>query len=121
MKRLTDNKIAYCIENNCFMEGSPNEFRSSLSKEPTFEELYVKLNKYEQLEEELGCPLEILISALKRGIYVDNLNGIPERLIVDLNNFLSFTVWNKKTYCKEGYVELKDYKKTWWLEEDKSE
>lgn len=83
--------------------------------------IYNKLGKLEDVEEELGCSIEIVIRALKNGIYVDNLNGIPEHLIVDLNNYLSFNAWNTKTYRKEGYIDLKDYGKTWWLKKDRSE
>ena len=77
-----------------------------------------KLGKLEDIEEELGCPLEVIIEATKNGIILNN---------------------NKIYDCKPSYYEkvngwtfvcciggeaqvgfaLKDYQKTWWLKGEK--
>lgn len=74
---------------------------------------------YLNLEEELGCSLEIVGKALKYGIFIKNIDG-------DMINFKC-----RLTYKNEelgwyfniinGYVMVKDYKTTWFLKEDKSE
>lgn len=73
--------------------------------------------KYKQLEEQLGIDLLILFKALNNGVYYRNAQkeicfAKPKSLA--LTN-LSLRV-NYSTYKW-----LYDYKKTWWLKEDKSE
>ena len=83
-----------------------------------------KLGKLEDLEEELGCPLEVVFKVLKDGIILEN-----EKLY---NCSLSFHKQQK--YSNEDYilicyengesvvgVSVKQYKKTWWLEGEKNE
>lgn len=76
--------------------------------------------KYKQLEEQLGCPLEVRERALTNGIYIKNIDG-------DMVNFKVMLVYKNKELgyyfriVNDGVVLLKDYKKTWFLKEDKSE
>ena len=78
--------------------------------------------KYKDLEEELGIDLITLFKALKNGIYVD-LNGFVKLIAI---NDLSLKFYIKRWYLGfyhslnggTFYVDLKDYKKTWWLKED---
>lgn len=115
MKRLTDNNVAYCIENNCYMETSIDEVREATSNAPTMEALYIKLNKYEKLEQELGCPLDVLFEALKQGIYdktgfhYDSICLIEDKIYA-----CPLDIWEESWY-------LVDYGKTWWLKENKEE
>lgn len=118
MERLTDNDLAFCIENDCFMEVSMDELREKLSKEPTYEELYAKLNKYEQLEQELGCPLDVREQAFKKGFYDINGNYFTCEHYVP---FLKQMHTNGIMRGEEKRFKLEDYKKTWWLKKDKSE
>lgn len=77
------------------------------------------LAKYRDLEKQLGCPLEVIIKALTNGIYIKNIYD-------EMTNFKC-----RLTYKNEelgwyfniinGYVMVKDYKKTWWLRETKEE
>ena len=100
------------------------------------EELVRKLGKLEDLEEELGCPIEVIAKALKNGIYTyyDCLTGtLPfdsdyefedefwhcENIYFGVNPFGNITLMFG--YKKEDHLELSDYKKTWWLRKDKSE
>ena len=118
MKKLTNNDVAYCIENDCFMEMSIDEVRSELSKAPTTQDLYVKLNKYEQLEQELGCPLDVYVKLHKIAkIYDEKGNPLKIKQIIDENIVIS----TKKEINGYKLIPLNCYKKTWWLKEDRSE
>lgn len=89
-----------------------------------------KYNEYKNLEEqEIGCPLDVLFKALKNGIYkymwFDKDNPVFrhfDELTTD-GEFLFYEYLNHDTYGQDeiGDVYLKDYKKTWWLKEDRSE
>ena len=73
-----------------------------------------KLGKLEDLEEQLGYPLEVVFEAIKNGIY--DKKGFHYTVILDLD-FL-------RAYPLDLFDEkwqLSDYQKTWWLKEDKSE
>lgn len=82
--------------------------------------IYNKLGKLEDLEEELGCPLEVVFKSLKNGIYLEERKSISTEICYHALECEFVIEWykNKEDY---GYELLKDYKKTWWLKEDKSE
>lgn len=74
--------------------------------------------KYKQLEEQIGCPLEVVFKAIYSGIYYIYSNGniVLERSF-KLNHYSSgWCLIKPKLNFK-----LEDYKKTWWLKRDKSE
>lgn len=74
--------------------------------------------KYKQLEEQIGCPLEVVFKAIYSGIYYIYPNGniVLERSF-KLNHYSSgWCLIKPKLNFK-----LEDYKKTWWLKRDKSE
>lgn len=75
------------------------------------------VGRLEDLEEQIGCPFEVLFRALKDGIYHNEKFEHPI-LILDEDSFKenSFNLMVVGTI-----VYLKEYKKTWWLKEDKSE
>lgn len=95
------------------------------------EEMYDKLFELENIEESLGCPLEVVFKAMKPmiaeggGIYIER----------DYDGYIRFGKWSVYSLintengygfipCFENESQiryLKDYKKTWWLKEDKSE
>ena len=85
--------------------------------------IYNKLFDIENLEEELGIDLITLFKALKNGIYVD-LNGFVKLIAI---NDLSLKFYIKRWYLGfyhslnggTFYVDLKDFKKTWWLDKPK--
>lgn len=85
------------------------------------EERLIKLGKLEDIEEELGCPLEVVFKALKEGIYcVDYDNQIIRKFQAPL----CFNSTSKQFYWSGnniGYPDLKDYQKTWWLKGEKYE
>ena len=78
-----------------------------------------KLGRLEDLEEQLGCPLEVVFKALINGIYIKNIYG-------EMINFKCRITYKNEELgwyfnIINGYVMVKDYKKTWWLKKDKSE
>ena len=86
---------------------------------------YDKLGKLEDLEEQLGCPLEVVFKALMNGIYTKEseldeelelfeVRGIEKKGVSVISKFCSYAE------C-DFTCEYKDYKKTWWLREDESE
>jgi len=80
---------------------------------------YNKLIKLENLDEQLGCPLEVVFKALKDGIFIENIYGE----IINFKCRLAYKNEELGWYFNiiNGYVMVKDYKKTWWLRKDKSE
>ena len=100
-----------------------------------------KLGRLEDIEEELGCPLEVVFEALSKGIeyeieistYHAVGDTIPTKRLAKrkniqeiklkkyINKFVFFVPYD---YSRSGIVindiiYLKDYKKTWWLKGDK--
>ena len=76
-----------------------------------------KLGKLEDLEEQLGCPLEVYVTATRSGIYY-SIAGVMKHCYVDVIDA------NKIIFAMKGtniWFELKNYKKTWWLKKDRSE
>lgn len=80
-----------------------------------------KLGRFEDLEEQLGCPLEVVLEALKNGIYcVDNDNQVIRKFKAPL----CFNSTSKEFYWSGniiGYPDLKDYGKTWFLKGEKND
>lgn len=79
-----------------------------------------KLGELEDIEEEIGCPIEVVFKALKNGIYLEESKSITTSIYYHIleNEFVIEWYKSKEDY---GYELLKDYKKTWWLREDKTE
>ena len=81
-----------------------------------------KLGKLEDIEEELGCPLEVVFRALKDGIIYEKENKyvlIPNLIFAQLLNedvgdyhFINYDLPNLENNL---IVKLSDYRKTWWL------
>ena len=95
-----------------------------------------KLGKLEDLEEELGYSLEFIFKVLKSPkIYIEGMNVNSEyddrfKFNAKTNQYIinPYAIDGKKPEFlfvdrwAYGYdLRMKDYKKTWWLKEDKSE
>ena len=95
-----------------------------------------KLGKLEDLEEELGYSLEFIFKVLKSPkIYIEGMNVRSEyddrfKFNAKTNQYIinPYAIDGKKTEFlfvdrwAYGYdLRMKDYKKTWWLKEDRSE
>lgn len=79
-----------------------------------------KLGRLEDIEEELGCPLEVVFKALKDGI-IDFENN--EHRYIHLRNngkyVLPSNCWIFHTFHFSYVFKLSDYQKTWWLKGEK--
>ena len=100
--------------------------------------IYNKLGKLEDIETELGCPLEVVFKAIEDGIVIigdlkENgditlwSNTKPEIYIGEKHDFEEPRLIKYNDWCfscesgsYSGCVSLKDYDKTWWLKEDRS-
>ena len=80
------------------------------------------LKKYKSIEQELGCPLDIIFKAIKQGkiwwheqwckifivaVYEDSTRPYIEVICKDYN------------YHRLAFID--EYKKSWWLKKDRSE
>jgi len=76
-------------------------------------------SKCHNLEEQLGCPLEVVIKALKNEIYTLDLprEDLTKQVGLKLSNRENEWYLSNEKMC----VNLKDYKTLFWLKEDKSE
>lgn len=92
------------------------------------QELCVKLNKYEQLEKRIGCPLEVRCAVVPDsfiytfGTSMENQDVVTQRHVVAISKE-GFTIMYAAATGKERKMELswKAYKKTWWLKENREE
>ncbi len=106
---------------------SYNEFVISLGYEYCFGEgddaMYRKLKSLEDIEEELGCTLEVVFKALKNGqVIYKHIVGLENpkttlesHKIVEISfDGTNYGLWiYGNGYGEEFYVYTKDYGKTW--------
>lgn len=103
MKRLTKrNKSYYTLYDEEITDGSIGNW-------------YEKLSMLEDIEEELGCSLDVLFKALNDGIWYQDRNKL---LYEPLPAFRECCIYVSDF---DTYVSPSDYKKTWWLKETKEE
>lgn len=117
-----------------------NNIKNNVDIIATLLALKIKIEQFENLEEQLGCPLEVVFKAIEDGIVI----------IGDINEYAEITLWldtkpttaligEKRDFeeprlikynewcfsCNSGSysgcVALKDYQKNWWLKGDMRE
>lgn len=84
----------------------------------TFKSLEEELeyaDKCHNLEEQLGCPLEVVVKALKQD-YIYTKNGKHSRIEFGTYGFEWCICYGLRTQ-----IRVADYKKNWWLRKDMSE
>lgn len=102
--RLTDSKVVRNLNKVNYLERNKAQER------------YIKLGFLEDIEEYLGCSLDVVFSALQNNIVSDdfnpnNIKTIYFRLKPEQNSYLLvIDNQNKKTLLR-----VKDYGKTWGL------
>ena len=134
MKRLTLEEIEEIIEVGGGRGVGKNILipNGRLVQKNLFSRALAEVIEYQKLEQELGCPIEVLIKAIKDGIWFINKDDKVEQIDEELcfNTKVSsgkFVISNYGYHCKneEKYkldeIYLEDYGKTWWLREDQSE
>lgn len=78
------------------------------------ENLVKDIEKYWKLEQELGCPLEVVFKALKDGkIYFED-GTYSTDFVLQKTPAWAFAIYDNIINNKEIVI-IKDYQKTWWL------
>lgn len=101
-------------------ENEPNRYAHSEEYDKLYNELDRKTFVVDCLEKRIGCSLEVILAALEKGIYNEYYCYIPPYRLREVDIFTRENFY----YDDEtnGFtVKLSDYKKTWWLKEDRSE
>lgn len=93
---------------------------------PNTDVLKYKLGKLEDIEEEIGCPLEVVFKALKNGAYLEIIgNKVSDNDMVYHKNISinssEIILQRTNDSCVLIHKKLTDYKKTWWLSKTKEE
>ena len=119
-------KLTYFLEDKPKELNTIDTIKQALLKA---QELEKENAEYKQLEEEIGCPLEVFLKALGKGFYCPkNLGG--KEFVLSSNNYQTqkfknindeWTISLIDSNVVVASIHLKDYKKTWWLRKDKSE
>lgn len=121
MSRLTSKRLADANRNGYFIEMK----RGVNIKSPSIEQLYEKLAKYENIEEEVigGCPLEVAFSLLDKEIIVNIYDKTYPCIVLDIRkdgDIICIRYFNKVL----GYDEiepLSNYGKTFWIVDKEKE
>lgn len=120
MDRLTIEQLEYYRNTYDKYEGiESNEFDNICNE----------LIEYKNLEEQLGCPLEVVFKVLKdRQVIFKHIVGLENPKITLKAHKIAGLSFDGKNYGlwlydngygdDEFYVYTKDYKNTWWLKED---
>ena len=79
-----------------------------------------------KVEGQLGCPLDVLFKAITYGIAYELKNGLiesePHISLTECGyGYILCSGSSTRKVIENGEFQTKDYKKTWWLKEDKSE
>lgn len=100
------------------------------------QDLLTKSNTYDKLSTTLGCPLDVVATALKEGIIDDcDILYRPIEISLGVQLYKGTLVFVFKNFDQQEAVMcanlglsyfpnfwlLKDYQKTWWLKSDRSE
>lgn len=127
MSRLTE-KVNY---GSSWVEDSietDDYIPSNNSSDNTTGKCIDKLGKLEDLEEQLGCPLEVRCKVVPNtniytfGTSMETMNVICRRQVITISNegvYISYKTASGKE--RDMALPWSAYKKTWWLKEDKSE
>lgn len=82
-----------------------------------------KLGKLEDIEDELGCPLDVVFRAIKCGIEFEHKITNQKLISKYIRIFYSQNEWKIRAYIEKytNYFDrdLKDYQKTWWVKGEK--
>lgn len=80
-----------------------------------------KLGRLEDLEEENGCPLEALVKFSKQSIVYTKYGVHKEEIVFIDFRLKRIYITNNRNINDVYTLYFDDYKKTWWLKEDRSE
>ena len=80
-----------------------------------------KLGELEDLEEQIGCPLEVVFKALQNGVYYEDVANRMTHIGVGLDTANYECEYLLREYDNVIRFLPRNYKRTWWLRKDKSE
>ena len=92
------------------------------------EKVYNKLGKLEDLEEEIGCPLDIRCKVVPDsyiytfGTSMENQDIVTRRKVITISKegiYISYATVSGKE--RDMTLSWEAYQKTWWLKQDRSE
>lgn len=117
-QELIDSKYLFSYVDN---SKNPNPAQNPIR----LSNAYDKLGKLEDLEEQLGCPLDLVlipyfISGLKKVWYHNQWCDVV-RVVAYEEATTPYMEVRCKDYDYLKFIPLTNYKKTFWLKEDKSE
>ena len=132
MKRLTkDNYTDDVFEKQKELIQVDKHTRVNYSQANYNDDLWKAVKEKEDLEEQLGCPLEVVFKALKQQIYSTHPKTKKLCLIICPTFYFASNQWligchsmewNAEEMCCDSWDCFpKDYKKTWWLKENREE
>lgn len=119
MNRLTKKvlELDNCYTTNCVTQIPDLIFGVTYTGTPI-----IKLGKLEDIEEELGCPLEVLWKIRNQEfVYVDGIGKCKVVAIhIEPRTITNIEYYNRMTKDTR-LLFVSDYKEEFWLKEDKSE
>lgn len=123
MSRLTSKKLSSTLGTGLFTTYNKEEFDTY--SRVAAEDIYKKLAKLEDIEDEIGLNLGVLFKALKCGIWYKNEYGQIIKCCVDLiNSYLSPNNNTLTGLCLAGdnhYFYFDAYNKAWALTKEELE
>lgn len=132
------DQIEWC--EGCVIDRDKNNNPICVRDYVNFDNAKEWLNMFIQIEQELGCPLEVVFKAIEDGIVIVGdlkQNGdmtlwldkkplialVGEKRDFEEPRLIKYNDWcfSCESGSYSGCVSLKDYGKTWWLKGDKGE
>ena len=113
MERLTKKELANSIKTDTYIEYNKAQYKEMIK--PTYEELYLKVNAIEEIQEELGIPLEVLFKALRYGRW--DWQKVEKHYVFDNN----ITLHYNGVCWIIGHHKTDMYGKTWALTREELE
>lgn len=107
-------------------ENEPNRYAHSEEYDKLYDELDSKTLVIDELEGNLGCPLDVLGKIILQKYFFDIYGNKRDTDIGYVKGrediVLNLDEWKDKFWVgKDTVIYLNGYKKTWWLKADRSE
>ena len=121
------NRLTYKLDEPVKIKHSNYEYHKILKRNPetiSNDMIFNKLGKLEDIEEEFGCPLDIIFKALKyrKLVHIHIVNSEKNEITLEIYKILGlmFDGENYVLYIYKNndvtYVYTKDYGKTWVID-----
>ena len=120
------NDMLYELLDLAKQENEPNRFAHSEEYNNLYNELDNKTLIVDEIEKVLGCPLEVIERLFRQDFvyfkYPANVQIMKVKVIKGLSYGSNPGWYFTGVYDNVDFIHasLRDYKKTWWLKEDRS-